>query len=110
MFALQAHHSVAMYDLDHLVTVKGVVTKLEWTNPHVFVYFAVKNDQGGADEWAMELDAPTLLRRYGWQRSTVKEGDEITCTGGPAKTGAKVMRGAIVELKDGTQLRVWSRV
>ncbi len=109
--ALFAHHSVAMYDLDHMVTIKGVVTKIEWTNPHVFVYFKSIPESGGeAVEWAMELDPPVLLRRYGWQRSTVKVGDSITVTGGPAKTGAKVMRGAIVELADGTQLRVWSRV
>jgi hypothetical protein len=102
---LGAHHSVAMYDLDRLVTLKGTVTRLEWTNPHVFVYFT-----SGGDEWAMELDPPVLLRRYGWLKSTVKEGDTITVTGGPAKSGAKVMRGALVELADGTQLRVWSRV
>lgn len=103
--SLGAHHSVAMYDLDHLVTLKGTVTRVEWTNPHVFVYFT-----SGGEEWAMELDPPVLLRRYGWLKSTVKEGDAITVTGGPAKNGAKVMRGAMVELADGTKLRVWSRV
>ena len=103
--ALPAHHSVTMYDLDNMVTIKGAVTKVEWTNPHVFVYFKVDDA-----EWAMELDPPVLLRRYGWLKSTVKEGDAITVTGGPAKSGAKVMRGAIVVLADGTQLRVWSRV
>jgi hypothetical protein len=107
---LPAHHSVTMYDLDNMITLKGEVTKIEWTNPHVFVHFKVAKEGGAAEEWAMELDPPVLLRRYGWLRSTVKVGDAITVTGGPAKTGAKVMRGAIVELADGTQLRVWSRV
>ena len=58
----------------------------------------------------MELDPPVLLRRYGWSKETVSVGDRISCTGAPAKSGAKMMRGAIVELADGTQLRVWSRV
>jgi hypothetical protein len=105
-----AHHSVAMYDTDHLTTIRGVVTRVEWTSPHVFVYFTVTADDGTAAEWSMELDPPVLLRRYGWLKSTVDAGDEIICTGAPAKSGAPAMRGAIVELADGTQLRVWSRV
>ena len=104
-----AHHSVALYDTDNLATVKGVVTKIEWTSPHVFVYFAA-DENGESVEWSMELDPPVLLRRYGWSKDTVNVGDTITCTGAPARSGAKTMRGAIVELKDGTQLRVWSRV
>ena len=104
-----AHHSVALYDTDNLTTVKGVVTKIEWTSPHVFVYFAA-DENGTSVEWSMELDPPVLLRRYGWSKDTVNVGDTITCTGAPARSGAKTMRGAIVELADGTQLRVWSRV
>jgi hypothetical protein len=105
-----AHHSVALYDTDHLTTLKGVVSRIEWTSPHVFVYFEAPGDDGDAVEWSMELDPPVLLRRYGWSKDTVNVGDPITCTGAPARSGAKAMRGAIVELKDGTQLRVWSRV
>jgi hypothetical protein len=105
-----AHHSVALYDTDHLTTVKGTVTRVEWTSPHVFVYFEAADADGATVEWSMELDPPVLLRRYGWSKDTVNAGDSINCTGAPAKSGAKAMRGAIVELADGTQLRVWSRV
>jgi hypothetical protein len=105
-----AHHSIALYDTDHLTTLKGKVTKIEWTSPHVFVYFEAQEADGAQAEWSMELDPPVLLRRYGWSKDTVSVGDEISCTGAPAKSGAKAMRGAIVELPDGTQLRVWSRV
>jgi uncharacterized protein DUF6152 len=104
-----AHHSIGLYDTEHLTTVTGVVTRIEWTSPHVFVYFSADVD-GTKVEWSMELDPPVLLRRYGWSKETVAVGDQISCTGAPAKSGAKAMRGAIVELKDGTQLRVWSRV
>jgi hypothetical protein len=105
-----AHHSVAMYDNDHLIRITGVVTKVEWTSPHVFLYFDVTEESGETVEWSVELDPPVLLKRYGWRQSTVEPGDVITFTGAPAKSGAKIMRGAIVELADGTQLRVWSRV
>ncbi|HEU4619500.1 MAG TPA: DUF6152 family protein [Gammaproteobacteria bacterium] len=105
-----AHHSVALYDTDHLVTIEGVVTRVEWTSPHVFVYFTERKADGSTREWSMELDPPVLLRRYGWHSTTVSVGDAITCTGAPARSGAALMRGAIVTLGDGTQLRVWSRV
>ena len=105
-----AHHSVGLYDTEHLTTIKGTVTRIEWTSPHVFVYLEATESDGQTVEWSMELDPPVLLRRYGWSKDTVKVGDEIDCTGAPAKSGAKAMRGAIVALPDGTQLRVWSRV
>jgi len=105
-----AHHSVAMYDNDHLIELSGTVTRVEWTSPHVFVYFETEGDDGEVVEWGVELDPPVLLRRYGWRQATVAPGDEIQFTGAPALSGAPLMRGAIAELSDGTQLRVWSRV
>jgi hypothetical protein len=106
----EAHHSVAMYDNDNLIEVAGIVTRVEWTSPHVFVYFETEGEAGDVVEWSVELDPPVLLRRYGWRQSTVEVGDEIRFTGAPARSGAPLMRGAIAELSDGTQLRVWSRV
>jgi hypothetical protein len=108
--AARAHHSVAMYDNDNLITLAGTVTRVEWTSPHVFVFFSARGDDGAAVEWSVELDPPVLLRRYGWRQATVREGDDLKFTGAPATSGAPAMRGAIVELADGTQLRVWSRV
>jgi hypothetical protein len=105
-----AHHSVGLYDTQNLITVAGVVTRVEWTSPHVFVYFTVTADDGTSAEWSMELDPPVLLRRYGWSKDMVGAGDTIDVTGAPAKSGASAMRGAIVKLADGTELRVWSRV
>jgi hypothetical protein len=107
---VRAHHSVAMYDNDHLIELAGTVTRVEWTSPHVFVYFTTTGEDGAAIEWSVELDPPVLLRRYGWRESTVEVGDAIRFTGAPALSGAPLMRGAIAELEDGTELRVWSRV
>jgi hypothetical protein len=108
--AASAHHSVARYDNDNLVTMEGTVSKIEWTSPHVFIYFTAAAEDGTTTEWSVELDPPVLLGRYGWRRDMVKEGDGIKFTGAPAKSGAPLMRGAILELADGTSLRVWSRV
>lgn len=105
-----AHHSVAMYDNDNLIELEGTVTRVEWTSPHVFVYFETSTDNGDDVEWGVELDPPVLLRRYGWRQSTVEPGDSVKFTGAPALSGAPLMRGAIIELEDGTELRVWSRV
>ncbi len=100
-----AHHSTSMYDMEHPSTFKGTVTRVEWTNPHGYIYLNVKNDKGGVDEWAMEINSPNFLRHNGWTSSIVKPGDVITITGGAAKSGAKTMRCTSVVLADGTVLR-----
>lgn len=102
---VSAHHSTSMYDMEHPSTYKGVVTRVEWTNPHGYIYLNVKNDKGGVDEWAMEINSPNFLRHNGWTSTTVKPGDTITVTGGAAKSGAKTMRCTSVTLADGLVLR-----
>lgn len=103
--AALAHHSVSMYDMDHPTTVKGTVTRLEWTNPHGYIYLDVKDDKGQTVEWAVEINSPNFLKHNGWTSTTVKPGDIVTVTGGAAKSGAKTMRCTTVVLADGTVLR-----
>jgi len=100
-----AHHSVSMYDMDHPTTVKGTVSRLEWTNPHGYIYLEVKDDKGQTVEWAVEINSPNFLKHNGWTSTIVKPGDVITVTGGAAKSGAKTMRCTTVVLGDGTVLR-----
>ena len=100
-----AHHSLAMYDMSNPVTVKGVLERLEWTNPHAYLYLSVKNTRGNVEEWVIEIDRPDFLKKNGWTSSTVKPGDIIACTGGRAKTGARTMRCTMVELASGQKLR-----
>jgi DNA/RNA endonuclease YhcR with UshA esterase domain len=100
-----AHHSLAMYDMTHPVTVTGVVTRVEWADPHVHLYLNVKDSNGHVEEWAIEMDRPGFLESKGWTRTRVKPGDSITCTGGPAKSGVKTMRCTTVELQNGDKLR-----
>ena len=85
---LLAHHSTAMYNMDHPVTVTGVVKRFEWTNPHAFVFLEVKDEKGNTVEWEVEMMSLNHLRSYGWTSKTVKPGDQISCTGSPAKSGA----------------------
>lgn len=100
-----AHHSLAMYDMTNPVTVKGVVERLEWANPHVHLYINVRDNKGNVEEWIIEMDRPEFLRKNGWTSFTVKAGDIIACTGGPAKSGARTMRCTTVELSNGEKLR-----
>lgn len=100
-----AHHSGAMFDMQHLITLKGMVTRVEWTNPHTFVYLNVTDENGIVAEWAIEINSPNFLKHNGWTSSTVNPGDAITITGAPAKTGARFMHGTMVELSNGVQLR-----
>jgi DNA/RNA endonuclease YhcR with UshA esterase domain len=100
-----AHHSTAPYDMQNPVTVKGVVVRLEWTNPHAYVYLNAKDDKGNVAEWAIEINSPNYLKHNGWTSSTLKPGDVISCTGGAAKSGAKTMRCTTVELANGEKLR-----
>jgi len=100
-----AHHSVSMYDMAHPTTVTGTVTKLDWTNPHGYIYVDVKNEQEQVEHWAIEIDSPNFLKHNGWTSTTVKPGDTVTCTGGRAKNGALTMRCMTVKLSTGEVLR-----
>jgi hypothetical protein len=87
---LPAHHSFsAEYDSKKQVTLKGIVTKVEWMNPHVYFYLDVTDDGGNISNWAMEMGPPNGLERSGWTRNTMKVGDEVTVEGTLAKDGAK---------------------
>ncbi len=88
---LLAHHGAAAFDVTKMVTVKGTVTDFQYVNPHVQVYFEVKNDKGEPDAWQGELTAPNKLSRAGWTKRTLKPGDMITVTGNPAANGAHTL-------------------
>ena len=79
---IAAHHSwTAEYDAAKPVTVKGVVTKIEWTNPHTHFYIDSKGDNGSVTSWNFEMASTLALERAGWTRKTLKVGDEVTIGG-----------------------------
>jgi uncharacterized protein DUF6152 len=83
-----AHHSfAAQYDASKPVEMKGVVTQVDWTNPHARFYIDVKNDRGEVTSWNFEIASPNVLVRNGWKRNTLKIGDEITVSGYLGRSG-----------------------
>ncbi len=84
-----AHHSFAAeFDSKKPINLKGVVTKVEWTNPHVWIYLNVKDETGKSTNWGAELGPPHGLQGGGWRRETLKIGDQIVVDGYLAKNGA----------------------
>ena len=86
-----AHHGTAPYDLEHEVTVEGVVKEFQWTSPHSWLYVTVRNEKGEMEEWGGETGAPGMLSRRGWTSHTFKPGDAVKMSGHAAKNGSKVM-------------------
>jgi len=88
---VSAHHSFAAeFDADKPIKLTGIVTKVEWTNPHAWFYINVKDPvTGEVTNWGAELGPPHGLQRRGWRRDTLKIGEEVTVEGSLAKNGAK---------------------
>ncbi len=86
-----AHHSFsAEFDADHPINLKGVVTKIEWMNPHAYFYLDVTEPDGNVVNWGLEMGSPNGLMRAGWTRNTLKIGDVVAVEGSRAKDGAHV--------------------
>jgi len=92
---LLAHHAEANYDHDNLWVMKGTVTKMDFVNPHIIVYFDIKTKAGDVESWSGTTSSPNAMRRYGWTPNVAKAGDEIVVTGFPDKEGKKVIQMAI---------------
>lgn len=100
-----AHHSFdAEFDRKKPVSLKGTVTKLEWMNPHVWVYLNVADASGKQVLWQCENGAPNMLKRAGWNRESIKEGDLITIDGSLAKDGSNTCNASTLVLADGKKV------
>jgi hypothetical protein len=101
----RAHHSFAAeYDANKPITLKGVVSKIEWTNPHARFYVDVKETDGTTATWNLELASPNVLARNGWTRKSLNIGDEISVQGSMAKDGAKMANARVVTLASGKRV------
>jgi hypothetical protein len=100
-----AHHSFgAEYDGNKPVTLTGVVTKIEWTNPHIWIYVDVKAADGSITNWAFQGGPPVYLSRSGWNKNDVKIGDTISVQGFRAKDGSNHAAGGQITLPDGRRV------
>jgi hypothetical protein len=99
-----AHHSNSAFYVVKIIELKGVITKWEWMNPHTFISLSVDDGQGGKVEWTVEGRAPGVLRRAGWERTTLQVGETVTVHCSPAKDNSRVCLTARVTKADGTIL------
>jgi hypothetical protein len=100
-----AHHAFAAeFDINRPVKLTGTVTKLEWTNPHAWVFIDAKSDKGDVENWAIELVGINDLLRLGWGRNKVKIGDAINVDGYGARNGTNTANAASVRLADTGEL------
>jgi hypothetical protein len=100
-----AHHSFAAeFDADSPIAFSGVVTKVEWRNPHTFFYVDVETDAGEYENWALEMGSPNGLMRRGWTRNSLQIGDEVSVEGSRAKDGSLKGNVRSVVLSSGERL------
>jgi len=100
-----AHHSFsAVFDAKSPIEASGIVTQVDWRNPHAWIYVDVEDDENNVVNWAFELGSPNGLRRSGWTRNTVKVGDVIAISGYRARDGSNRANLATITLADGTEI------
>ena len=99
-----AHHAFTPeFDGAQVVTMRGTVTKVEWVNPHSWVYIDVKGPDGQVVNWALELGAPNALFRRGWRKDSLPVGVEVEVTGYRGRSGRPIANGRTVKLPDGRE-------
>jgi hypothetical protein len=101
---LSAHHGGAAFDQARKLAFEGTVTELQFANPHVLVYFDVKNKDGAVESWSGWLTAPNKLARAGWTKRTLAPGDHITISGTPHKGGNRILQIRTLAGPDGKAL------
>ena len=100
-----AHHSFsAIFDAAKPVTLTGTVTRIEWMNPHTWIYLDVKKDDGTVEAWAFEMGSPNRLLRYGWNQNSLPTGQTVTIAGSQARDGSLKAAVNTVTLPEGERL------
>jgi hypothetical protein len=100
-----AHHSfAAVFDSDQPVELTGTVKRVEWMNPHVWIYLDVANEDGAVEEWAFEMGSPNRLTRYGWHQNSLPAGQTVTIAASRARDGSRKAAVETVTLPNGERL------
>jgi hypothetical protein len=99
-----AHHAWHGYDMANVTSLKGTVTQFDWGNPHVWITFELTDDKGNVERWNAGGPSPSRMTNTGWDKDTVKPGDQITAVGHRIKDGTYTLRLVKVILADGREL------
>ena len=99
-----AHHSFAMYDHTRTITIKGEVTKFQWTNPHAYLEVDVKQKDGTIKHYSIEMTSINMMQRLGWRSNMIKAGDQVKVTVSPLLNGEAGGLMLDVTLPDGRKL------
>lgn len=105
-----AHHAQSLYDREHPITLTGTVTEFEFANPHVQVSFEVKDENGNVVKWVAASGAPQSMYRLGWNKDSLKPGEQITLTGDPYKDGRKLLSIRRLVTASGKELAIGARL
>ncbi len=109
VFPAQAHHSlVGEFDTSVDFELRGKITEVEWTNPHIWLYMDVTADNGSVTKWECEMGSPNQLIRQGWAKEDLPVGTIIKAKANPARDGSNTCSTRVITLDDGTP--VFSRV
>jgi hypothetical protein len=101
--AVSAHHSlVGEFDTTVDLEVRGAITKVEWTNPHIWIYLDVTAANGQVEKWECEMGSPNQLIRQGWKKEDLPIGTVIRAQANPAREGEHICSTRRITLDDGT--------
>jgi hypothetical protein len=107
--AVFAHHSMSMYDRNHDSTFKATIALFDWANPHSRIAFTVTDEHGDVVKWQAEGPGPNRLANHGWNKDSLKPGDQVTIVGNRNKDGSPTMRFEKVILANGQELKAYPR-
>jgi hypothetical protein len=99
-----AHHAWHGYDMQTITTVKGTVTQFDWSNPHVWIGFEARDDKSNIEKWSAGGPSPSRMAGTGWDKGTLKPGDQITAVGHRISDGTYSLRLEKVVLSNGREL------
>ena len=107
---LTAHHSPAKFDQERELVLEGVVTRLEWVNPHVYIHVEAENELGEDVTWVIEAQSPRVMSLFGWSESAIEIGSQVSVAANPARNPDSTMAlGRSVTAQDGSFLKIpWS--
>ena len=106
---LSAHHAFAAeFDAKKPIKLEGTVTRLQWTNPHAWIYMDVKKPDGTLENWGFEVGTPTVLFRRGFTKDSLQPGTRVVVDGYRAKDGSRRANGRDITFVDGRKLFVGS--